>query len=87
MMMDKDTVTWPNVSDTRPNCNHFSRRLMSKNQRRLLLHVPAHDIARANATDTRFNQRLTRADLRDWFFFKTDIRRIVEAGNSHAVIS
>jgi hypothetical protein len=86
MMMHKDTVPRPKVGYASANRDHFSGWLVAEHQGRLFLHVPAHDIARTDATDPGFDQGFTRTNLWDWLFFKADVGGIVETSNSHAVI-
>jgi hypothetical protein len=83
MMVDKDPIPRPEIAHSSTNRDDLTGWLVAEDQWGLLLHVPAHDVARADPTDPGLNQRLTRPDLRDWVFLKADIGGIVKPCDFH----
>src|SRR5262245_48019554 len=53
MMVDKNSVPGLEVRHPSTHRDHLTSGLMTKDQGRLLFHIPAHDIARTDATGPR----------------------------------
>ena len=83
MVVDKDSISRPEVSHPGSDLDHFASRLVAKDQGRFLLHIPAHHLARTDATRTGSDQRFARPDLRDRLFLKADIGHVVQPRDFH----
>jgi hypothetical protein len=73
MVVHENAVARTEVYDSRAHFDNFPCWFVAEDQRRFLLHIPTHDIARANTTGAGANQRFSGTNRWHWFVFKADV--------------
>ncbi len=81
--MHEHAIAGAEVRDSSADRGDLSRGLVAEHERRLSLHVPAHDVTGADAASAGPNQNLTRPDARHVHLGDPDVEIFLETGHPH----